>query len=165
MPDYTRRRILRDAAIATGALAIGVPGTATALRGKPSFTSRLYADGTTWGTKGAAIIPAPTDANAGSFDQLFAIVNGADGQLPVAEAAPGNPAYNGGRWATQTVTWTAAGIAAHDPLPVLTRYGPADDPTAIKFHHDRGHLDIVAGSPDPAATPDYFECPLLPDKS
>jgi hypothetical protein len=131
-------------------LAFAVPAFANP--GKPAFTSNIYADGKTWGTKGAAILPAPTDNNAQSFDMLFAITNGVAGQLPVAEAAPGNPNYNGGRWFTQTVTWKNAADAV-----LLTSY--AD----IMAH--MSELTITAGSPDPAATPNYFECPLLPDKT
>lgn len=58
---------------------------------------------------------------------------------------------------SETVLWTAEGLAAHDPLPVLMSY---DD---IQFHHNLGHLAIAPGSPagGPAA---YFQCPLLPVK-
>ena len=113
--------------------------------GKPDFFAKIYGDGETWGTKGAATLPAPTDNNTQSFDMLFAFTNGVTGQLPVAEAAPGNPNYSGGRWSTQTVTWNNAADAV-----LLTSY--AD----IMAHMDK--LSITPGS-------DYFECPLLPDKT
>jgi hypothetical protein len=129
--------------------------------GKPAFTSNIYADGETFGTKGAAGLPAPTENNVQSFDKLFAITNSnnPEGQLPVAEAAPGNPNYNGGRWFTQTVEWTEAGFEAHGIVPVLKSY---DD---VMLHYNLGHLTITPGSPDPSMTPNYFECPLLPDKT
>lgn len=73
----------------------------------------------------------------------------------LALAAPGNPAYNAGRWFTHTVMWTEEGMAAHDPLPVLMSY--AD----IQLHAGLGHLAIAAGSPD-GGPPPYFGCPLLP---
>lgn len=123
----------------------------------PSFAPALYADGEVFATQGVAPLQAPTDANVQSFDKLFVIINGADGQLPVGEAAPGNPDFNGGRWFTHTVVWTEAGMDAHDPLPVLTSY--AD----IQVHYELGHLEITAGSP-PGGPPAYFECPLLPVK-
>lgn len=142
-------------------MALAAVGAASANPGQPNFTPQLYADDAVWGTKGAAALPAPNENNMQSFDKLFVIVD-EDGpiQMPVAEAAPGNTNYNGGRWATQTVRWTEAGIEAHGfPLPVLTSY---DD---VMLHHGLGHLEIVSGSPDPVnGPPDYFECPLLPVK-
>lgn len=124
---------------------------------QPNFSAAVYGDGEVWGTKGTTTLPAPRDSNAQSYDKLFVFVNGAPGQLPVSEAAPGNPDYNGGRWFTHTVMWTAAGLAAHAPLPVLMSY---DD---IRFHHQLGHLAIAPGSPA-GGPPPYFQCPLLPVK-
>lgn len=137
------------------ALLLSVAGFASANPGAPNFGPALYGDGEVWGTKGAAALPAPNGNNDQSFDKLFVIVNGAPGQMPVAEAAPGNPAYNGGRWFTHTGMWTAEGMAAHDPLPVLMSY---DD---VQLHAGLGHLAIAPGSFD-GGPPTYFECPLLP---
>lgn len=123
--------------------------------GAPDFGPALFGDGQVWGTKATTALPPPNGRNVRSFDKLFVIVNGPEGQLPVSEAAPGNPAYNGGRWFTHTAMWTAEGMAAHDPLPILTSY--AD----IQLHRDLGHLAIAPGSPG-AAPPPYFDCPLLP---
>jgi hypothetical protein len=124
---------------------------------QPNFSPAVYADGTTWGTKGNADLPAPTDNNLQSFDKLFHFVNGAAGQLPVAEAGPGNPLYNGGRWFTHTVMWTAAGLAALDPLPVLMSYDE------ILQYESLGYLAVAPGSPPGGPSP-YFQCPLLPVK-
>ena len=132
-----------------------VAGVSSANPGAPNFSPALYGDGEVWGTKSAATLPAPNGNNNQSFDKLFVIVNGAPGQLPVAEAAPRNPAYNGGRWFTHTAMWTDEAMAAHDPLPVLRSY--AD----VQFHQDLGHLAVAPGSPA-GGPPDYFECPLLP---
>jgi hypothetical protein len=142
-------------AILTLALSSALAGMAWANPGQPNFGPALYGDGEVWGTKGAAEIPAPNGKNNRSFDKLFVVINGAPGQLPVAEAAPRNPAYNGGRWITHTAMWTDAGMNSHDPLPVLMSY---ED---VQFHQSLGHLAIARGSPNPAV-PDYFECPLLP---
>ena len=138
------------------ALAFAVP--ALAAPGKPNFAPTLYADGEAWGTKAAAALPAPKGSNLHSFDKLFVIVNSNNpmGQMPVAEAAPGNPAYNGGRWYTHTVAWTQAGFDAHGVVPVLTSYNE------VMLHYQLGHLSITAGSP--GGPPDFFECPLLPVK-
>lgn len=135
------------------ALLMAIP--ALAMPGKPDFTPHIYADGVAWGTKVTTVLPAPNGNNAHSFDKFFVVVNGADGQLPVAEAAPRNKEYNGGRWVTYTVTWTEEGMAAHDPLPVLTSY--AD----VMLHHGLGHLTVEKGSPA-GGPPPYFSCPLLP---
>jgi hypothetical protein len=119
----------------------------------------LYGDGDVWGTKGAAALPAPTDNNVQSFDNLLIITNSnvPAGQMPVAEAAPGNPMYNGGRWYTHTVMWTGAGLAAYGTVPLLTSY--AD----VMFQFNLGYLSITPGT-FAGGPPAFFECPLLPVK-
>ena len=138
------------------ALLLAVAGMSLAHAGAPNFSPVIYGDGELWGTKGLGELPAPNGRNNQSFDKLFMFVNGAPGQLPVSEAAPGNRAYNGGRWSAQMVMWTEAGLEAHDPLPVLRSY--AD----IQLHLSLGHLAIAPGNL--SGGPDYFECPLLPRK-
>lgn len=119
-------------------LLLAVPALAQA----PNFGPAVYADGQTWGTKGTTTLPAPTARNAQSYDALYMFTNG-PGQLPLSEAAPGNPAYNGGRWTVVEVTWNnpaeAVVITSADDLD---RYD-------LTFHE----------------TGTYFQCPLLPDKS
>ena len=141
-------------AIVFFAVTVGLAGP-----GKPNFSPALYADDEVWGTKGTTTLPPPNEHNEHSFDALYVIINSNNpaGQLPVGEAAPGNPFYNGGRWATKTVMWTQAGMDAHGTLPVLMSY---DD---IMDHEILGHLAIVDGSP-PGGPPEYFQCPLLPVK-
>lgn len=129
---------------------------ASAGPGKPDFGPHIYADGLAWGTKVTTALPAPKGNNAHSFDKFFVFTNGTSGQLPVGEAAPGRD-YNGGRWVTYTATWTAEGMAAHDPLPTLTSYAQ------VMLHEGLGHLDIQKGSPV-GGPPAYFQCPLLPVK-
>jgi len=131
--------------------------TAAGWAQKPNFSAAVWGDGELWGTKFTTELPAPQEHNQQSFDKLFVIVNGAAGQLPVSEAAPGNTLYNGGRWFTHTVMWTAAGLLANDPLPVLTSYDE------IMLHEEMGHLVIAPGSPA-GGPPTYFQCPLLPVK-
>jgi len=110
----------------------------------PNFGSAIYADGVAWGTKGTASLPAPNDDNSQSFDGLFKFTNGVEGQLPVAEAAPGNPAYNGGRWIEYFVTFTGTPelVKSYDHLSDLA---------------DAGLVTIVESGK-------YFQCPLLPVK-
>jgi hypothetical protein len=149
------RRTLITVFVLALVLVIAIPASANP--GKPDFGPHVYADGVAWGTKVTTVLPAPNGNNAHSFDKFFVVTNGADGQLPVGEAAPRNSAYNGGRWVTYTATWTAAGMAAHDPLPVLRSY---ED---VMLHAGLGHLDVGKGSP-PGGPPPYFQCPLLPVK-
>jgi len=100
-------------------------------------------------------LPAVNENNAQSFDKLFVIQNSNEqGQVPVAEAAPGNPYYNGGRWYAHNVVWTSDAFQDYGIVPLLTSY---DD---IEYYEDRGYLVVVPGS-GPAA---FFQCPLLPVK-
>ena len=119
----------------------------------PNFGPAIYADGEAWGTKGLKDFPPPNGHNDQSFDKLFSFSNGAEGQLPVAEAAPGNPDYNGGRWNAQEAMWTQSGLTNLDPLPVVKSY---DDIMMYKM------LQYLVTAP--ANPPHYFECPLLPVK-
>lgn len=133
--------------------------TSFANPGKPNFAPAIYADGDVWGTKGTTTLPAPNEHNLQSFDKLYVITNSnnPEGQLPIGEAAPGNPIYNGGRWFTHTVEWTEDGFLAHGFVPVLTSYDE------IMEHEYLGHLVITPGS-FPDGPPVYFQCPLLPVK-
>ena len=150
------RKITMILSVLTLSLMVAVPAFAEG----PSFEPAIYADGVAWGTKGLGELPAPNEQMMRSFDKLYIITNGAAGQLPVSEAGPGNPAYNGGRWAAQTVIWTGQAFMDHGgTVPVLMSY--AD----IQLHESFGHLVITPGSPGgEEAPPDYFECPLLPVK-
>jgi hypothetical protein len=154
-------RISKGAAIATAAAlsTLLTAGAALADPGKPNFMPSLYADGDVYGTKGTTTLPAPTANNLQSFDVLYAVSNSnnPEGQLPIAEAAPGNPEYNGGRWFTHTVEWTAQGFATHGIVPVLTSQ---ED---VLQHDSLGELVVTPGS-FPGGPAVFFECPVLPAK-
>jgi len=106
----------------------------------PNFGQAIYADGVAWGTKGNGDLPAPNDSNRQSFDGLYKFTNGVEGQLAVAEAAPGNPAYNGGRWIEYSVTFNG-------------------DPELVTSYAQLQTLDVTI-----VETGNYFQCPLLPVK-
>ena len=144
-----------NAALAVAAV-MGIAAVASAQ--KPNFGAAIYGDGKVWGTKGNADLPPPNEHNAQSFDKLFMVVNSNNPgvQLPVAEAAPGNPEFNGGRWATYVVMWTEQAFADHGVVPILTSY--AD----IQVHQGLGHLTIAPG--DMGGPQRFFQCPLLPFK-
>jgi hypothetical protein len=154
------RKVLLVFSVFVLSLMIAVP--ALALPGKPGFTPHIYADGVAWGTKITAVFKQPKGQSEDvSFDPFYVIVNSNNPaeQFPVGEAAPGNPAYNGGTWATKTVMWTEAGFDAHGVVPILKSQ------VDIDVHSALGHLIITDGSPGgPGAPPDYFQCPLLPVK-
>lgn len=140
-----RRKIIALLSVAVLAL---VAATAAFADG-PSFMPAIYADGKVFSTKGLNELPAPNGRNDQSFDPLLKFTNGVEGQLAVAEAAPGNPDFNGGRWAAKTAEWTASATPT-----LITSYAQALDEVAA------GHLVITDGDPD--GGPDYFECPLVP---
>jgi len=144
---------------ALGLLLVVISNAVAADPGKPNFMPALYGDGQVWGSKGTTTLPAPNDRNLQSFDALYVVTNSNNpqGQLPVAEAAPGNRLYNGGRWFTHTVEWTAEGFMDHGIVPVLTSY---ED---LMVHESLGHLVITPGS-FPGGPPVYFQCPMLPVK-
>jgi hypothetical protein len=161
----SRRQVLRTGAVIAGAATLGVAATGSAAAEAPDFSPRIWGDGEQWGTKVTGVIKNPEEH---SLDKFFVVTNPYgdldEDTLPVSEAAPGNNEYNGGRWWTHTVAWTEAGVAAHgNPPPLLTRYGPADDPASVQYHLEMGHLEVTEGSP-PGGPPAYFRCPMLPVK-
>ena len=151
------KRYLMIALIALS-LAVLITGTSIALKGKPDLNPHIYADGLAWGTKVTAIFNnGPNARNEKSFDKFFVIINSnnPDTQLPVGEAGPGNPMYNGGRWWTQTVMWTEAGLEALGTVPILMSY------EEIMVYAEMGYLTITPGSFE-GGPPAYFDCPLIP---
>ena len=128
----------------TFVLALLIATVVPAFAAGPNFGAAIYADGVAWGTKGNGPLPAPTEDNRQSFDGLFKFTNGVDGQIPVAEAAPGNPAYNGGRWIEYIVTFTGT-------------------PELVKSYAQLSAL-VDAGMVTIVETGNYFQCPLLPMK-
>lgn len=137
----------RKGSMILSVLALSLMVAVPALAAGPSFSPQIYADGVAWGTKGLGELPAPNEQMMVSFDTLYLFENGAEGQLPVSEAGPGNPAYNGGRWATQGVRWTM------ESPPVVK------DAASIHGYLESGLLVLT-----PGFVPSYFECPLLPVK-
>ena len=127
-------------------IALLVIAAVPAFADAPNFGEAIYADGAAYGTKGLNPLPPPNGHNDQSFDGLYTFGgDAATGQLPVAEAAPGNPAYNGGRWSTHSVSW-------HVEPVLVTSYAQ------LMALEQAGDVEIVA-------TNNYFLCPLLPVKN
>jgi len=93
-----------------------------------------------------------------STDVIFSFADsGLMGQRSVAEYAPGDPEYNGGRWNVMVVTFTPLGLAALDDDGdgyVDYEYTNAED---VLANAEMGLLTIE----EPGV---YFECPLLRSK-
>jgi hypothetical protein len=52
------------------------------------------------------VVPPAANPHMGTAN-LYVIMDGTAGQLPVADAGPGDRGYRGGKWAFQAVTWNA----------------------------------------------------------
>jgi hypothetical protein len=137
-----RKLVFLSLFLALSLMALATPVSADA----PNFGEAIYADGRAWGTKGLSDLPAPNENNAQSFDMLFRFTNGAAGQLAVAEASPGNPNFNGGRWNVQIATW----VEGSEPV-LITSY------SQLMMYVDSGAIEVVHANI-------YFLCPLLPVK-
>ena len=91
-----------------------------------------------------------------STDIIFSFMDsGLTGQRSVAQYAPGDPQYNGGRWNVMLVTFTELGKSIHD----VDGDGVADfeltNAEQVLHHAALGHLIVT----EPGV---YFECPLIP---
>jgi hypothetical protein len=93
-----------------------------------------------------------------STDVIFSFAgSGLDGQRSVAQYAPGDRDYNGGRWNVMVVTFTDMGksmLDADSDGAVDSEIGNAE---TVLDYADLGLLTITA----PGV---YFECPLRPSR-
>src|SRR2546425_12262944 len=129
-------RKLLVASLMLGGLVAGWAGSASATTTK----SMLYHDG---GIVRTVVNPAPLP-NGGS-DPFYSVTNGAEGQLGIAGAAPGDGPYHGGAWAVNTVTFNEG----------VTPYLLVSDEDVFAAE---ANGDVAV-----ARTPDAdFRCPILP---
>ena len=129
------------ALLAIGLIAAPASAARGGEKGSPIIGDLIWADGDLYGTilqKGLKY-----NGNESSYDKLFMV----PGQNPVAEAAPGNSDYNGGRWLPTPVDW-AEGVTPYE----LNSY--AD------IHAAAVAGDVIVGAPDTGAA---FLCPLIPN--
>ncbi len=104
----------------------------------PQAAGRVYADDQLWATFGTATLP-PGPSN--SFDTLYHFP-GTD-LIPVSNAGPMNPLYNGGRWMVENVAFTRSELS--------------------QFTDGQQVLDAAArGSVTISGPVQYFQCPLFP---
>jgi hypothetical protein len=74
----------------------------TAAAGPPSLA--FYIDGERYRTVATPTDLSMTGAPEHSFDHIYALGNGL---INVAEAKPGDPDFNGGRWLVMPITWNS----------------------------------------------------------
>lgn len=119
------------------ALALMLTAGAVSAGGPPALS--FYADGVRYRTIGTPTDFSGTGAPAGSFERIYAL---GDGLANVAEAAPGDPGFRGGRWMVLPVTWNVSPVQLTSNEEVLA-YAAA------------GLIDI-------GSTPvREFECPVI----
>ncbi len=109
------KRLMRASSLAMVALLITATGVLAAGNGAGGVTGpAFYVDGDLYRTVGTPTDLSGTGAPVSSFDAIYDI-GGA--QAPVAESAPGDHGYNGGRWQVHALSFNAdyaTTLAAHD---------------------------------------------------
>jgi hypothetical protein len=149
-PDIRRRRALGAMAVAAAAAAtLGLAVPASAGVSGPAF----YVNGDLYRTVGTPTDLSGTGAPAHAWDIIYDF-DGA--QLNVAEAAPGQADYTGGRWQVHALSFSlpggyAAALADGD----LDGDGVFDSVAEVA-------AALVAGSATDTGIVKQFECPAIP---
>ena len=133
---------------------VGSAGVVSAAPPQPAF----YVDGTLYRTVGTPTDFSDTGAPNHSYDTIYDISLSDSDMDPVnvAEAAPGDRDYNGGRWMVHGVVFTAAGYAtalADDDVDMNSN-DILDSAEEVEAAIDAGHatdLGVVK----------MFECPVI----
>ena len=118
-------------------LLLSLAAAPVAAGGPPSLA--FYVDGVQYRTVGTPTDFSGTGAPAHSFDRIYGLGHGL---ANVAEAAPGDRDFNGGRWIVTPVAWRT------DPVQLTSE-------EQVQAYADAGMLTIL----DPVA---WFECPVIP---
>ena len=113
----------------------------------------FYVDGELYRTVGTPTDLSGTKAPTHSYDAIYVL--GSE-QAPVAEAAPGDRGYNGGRWQAHLVAFNssyAATLAAHDADAngVLDTLAEVESALADGSAAGASDVGVVAS----------FECPVI----
>lgn len=124
---------------------------ATVVRG-----GAIWNDGTLYRTVLTPTDLTKTNAPDHSYDILYNFDgSGLTGQRAVADAAPGDTDYNGGRWKVFAVTFTAIGIEVHDTDNDGNVNFELTSDEMVLHHVTLGHITI---SDDPVK---MFVCPMI----
>jgi hypothetical protein len=142
------RRII-PIALAAGAAVLAVPAIGQAGVTGPAF----YVDGDVYRTVGTPSDLSQTGAPAHSFDTIYAFAGAQP--LNVAEAAPGDSDYNGGRWRVQVVGY-ADGESYASALAAFDANGSGD------FDSDAEVRAAIVGGVITTTSGPSFVCPVIP---
>ena len=123
--------------VAGGMLALAL-GVGSVVAGGPPGVG-FFVDGTPYRTVATPTDFSGTGAPAHSFDIIYDL--GGGGLLNVAEAAPGDRDYNGGRWMVLPITWNIAPVQFTSDTQILAAASVGD---------------LVIGDPVK-----YFTCPVI----
>lgn len=123
--------------LAGAGLALSIAVAPVAAKGPPGIG--FYVDGSLYRTVGTPTDFSATGAPAHSFDTIYAL---GGSLMNVADAAPGDRDFNGGRWQVVPVTWIADAVQLTSAEQVLA-------------YADAGMLTI-------GAPVKWFECPVIP---
>ncbi len=99
-----RQRLL-SGIVGAGLLLSFTGGVVAAASGPPSLA--FYVDGERYRSLGTPTDFSDTGAPDSSFDTIYLL---GDGLLAVADAEPGDPGYNGGRWQVLPVSWNVTPV-------------------------------------------------------
>jgi hypothetical protein len=138
-----RRIVVLAVALAAIVLPAGIAGAGVS---GPAF----YVDGELYRTVGTPTDFSGTGAPAQSFDTIYEFF----GLQPnVADAAPGTPGYNGGRWMVHGLSFSdyAAAVAAHD----ANGSGNLDSDEEVA-------AALASGAATDIGIVKMFECPAIP---
>jgi hypothetical protein len=140
------RMLAASAGLATATI-LGIATSASAGVGGPAF----YVDGLFYRTVGTPTDLTGTGAPARAWDVIYDF---AGMQPNVAEAAPGDRDYNGGRWKVHALTFPG-GYGAAVAVGDLDSDGVLDSA-------DEVHAALAAESAIDAGVVKQFECPAIP---
>lgn len=138
---------------ATAIVALVVPVAASAAGSGGVTGPSFYVDGELYRTVGT-----PTDlSNTGAPDPSFDTIYEFGGAQPnVAEAAPGQPGFNGGRWQVRPLAFNSSyadTVAAHD----ANASGDLDSNEEV----EAALADSGPGGATLGAVINRFECPVI----
>ena len=131
---------------AVAALAIVGVATASGVTG-PAF----YVDGTLYRTVGTPSNFTETGAPDHSYDIIY---NFGGLQLNVAEAAPGDPDFNGGRWQVHALSFSDYAGALADPAVDMNANDVLDSAEEVE-------AAIMLGYATDLGVVHSFECPVI----
>ena len=147
MSKFHPRRVLMAAGGLAVAAGLGLAVPASAGVGDAAF----YVDGNTYRTVGTPTELSGTGAPAQAWDVIYEF---SGEQLNVAEAAPGTPGYNGGRWMVHLLSFPdgyEAAVTAGD----LDGDGVLDSAAEVD-------AALAAGAAVDLGVVRQFECPVIP---